>query len=241
LILYRLIAARIVATASQPARTVIVAARALPIGTIIKDTDIRVAAWPAAVPLARSPQKIPTASVRTWLGHEAQIEAHRTKLCELAPREAHELAAHVAGLSLPQAAALFVGIGDKTFENRDQLVAFVGLDVKTRQSGKWVGKQILSKRGNGYLRKILFQLGWSLTMNNERYHEYYQRMKARGKPGKTCIIAVARKFLRFLFAYFWKKSIDLSHASLEPRLQFKTSRLANVTASVSPVPILAAV
>lgn len=50
LILYRLIAARIVATASQPARTVIVAARALPIGTIIKDTDIRVAAWPEAVP-----------------------------------------------------------------------------------------------------------------------------------------------------------------------------------------------
>jgi hypothetical protein len=32
--------------------------------------------WCAAVPLAQPPQATPTASARTWLGHEAQIEAH---------------------------------------------------------------------------------------------------------------------------------------------------------------------
>ena len=32
-------------------------------------------------------------------------------------------------------------------------------------------------------------------------------MRERGKNHKTCIIAVARKFLRFLFAFYWKRLI----------------------------------
>jgi transposase len=64
------------------------------------------------------------------------------------------------------------------------LVAFVGLDVRVRQGGKWLGRQFLSKRGNGYLRKVLFQIGWSLYMNNDTYHAAYQRMRERGKNHK---------------------------------------------------------
>jgi hypothetical protein len=39
----------------------------------------------------------------------------------------------------------------------------------------------------------------------------YERMRARGKNYKTCIIALARKFLRFLFAFYWKKTILFAH------------------------------
>jgi transposase len=141
---------------------------------------------------------------------EKQIAAHRTRLCELASQEAHVLAANVRGLSLEQASVLLVALADKSFVNRDQLVAFVGLDVRVRQSGKWVGRQIISKRGNGYLRKVLFQIGWGLMMNNEEYQRAYQEMRARGKNFKTCIIAMARKFLRFLFAFYWKKTVIFS-------------------------------
>jgi hypothetical protein len=76
-----------------------------------------------------------------------------------------------------------------------------------RQSGKWQGKQVLSKRGSGYLRKVLFQIGCGLTMHNGDYQRQYGEMRKRGKNHKTCIIAIARKFLRFLFAYYWKRSI----------------------------------
>jgi hypothetical protein len=48
-------------------------------------------------------------------------------------------------------------------------------------------------------------------MNNETYRARYQAMRARGKNHKTCIIAVARKFLRFLFAFYWKKTIVFAH------------------------------
>jgi hypothetical protein len=47
-----------------------------------------------------------------------------------------------------------------------------------------------------YLRKVLFQIGWVSCMN----HEVYQQLRAGGKNFKTCILAPARKFLRFLFA-----------------------------------------
>jgi transposase len=130
-----------------------------------------------------------------------------SRFCELAPEEARTLAAHVRGLSLEQASVLLIALGDKAFLSRDQLVAFVGLDVRVRQSGKWIGRQVISKRGNPYLRKILFQIGWSLYMNNATYQVLYEQMRERGKNHKTCIIAVARKFLRFLFAFYWKKTI----------------------------------
>jgi transposase len=138
---------------------------------------------------------------------QKQIDVHRLKLAAEAPQEAREIAANVSGVSLEHVAALLVALKDRQFENRDQLIAFVGLDIKTRQSGSWIGKEVLSKRGNAYLRKILFQTGWGLMLHNEQYRPYYQRMRDRGKAYKTSIIATARKFLRFLFAFFWKKTI----------------------------------
>jgi transposase len=143
---------------------------------------------------------------------ERQIKLYRARLCAIAPKEAKVLADAMPGVSHEQAAALLVSLGDKNFESRDQLVAFVGLDVRVRQSGKWLGKQVLSKRGNGYLRKVLFQIGWSLMMHNEDYRRAYQAMRARGKNYKTCIIALARKFLRFLFAFYWKKTVVLQRS-----------------------------
>jgi transposase len=138
---------------------------------------------------------------------ERQIEVHRAKITAIAPPAAQEVAARVKGISVSHAAALLVALGDKEFSNRDQLIAFVGLDVKTRQSGSWIGKQVLSKRGNGYLRKLLFQMGWGLMLHNDEYREYYDAMRARGKGYKTSVIALARKFLRFLFAFYWKKTV----------------------------------
>jgi transposase len=160
---------------------------------------------------------------------ERQIEEHRKRLCAAAPKEAKVLAGAMPGISEEQAAALLVALADKSFDNRDQLVAFVGLDVRLRQSGAWQGRQIISKRGNGYLRKVLFQIGWSLMMHHTDYQQYYQELRARGKNYKTCIIALARKFLRFLFAFYWKKTIKLEPS---PIAISATEQIASLVPSV---------
>jgi len=113
---------------------------------------------------------------------------------------AKKLTAEVSGLSLFQATVLTNAVEHREFETRDQLTAFFGLDVKQRQSGNWQGKQSLSKRGNPFHRQILFQLGWSLMMNNDHYREYYKHQKEdKQKHYFTAIIATARKFLRYFF------------------------------------------
>lgn len=118
---------------------------------------------------------------------------------------AQKMAEEIKGLSLFQATVLTNSIEGKHFESKDQLIAFFGLDVKKRESGTWRGKEKLSKRGNAYYRKILFQLGWSLARNNEVFGEYYHRLyKENGKHYYTALIATARKFLRFFYACYLK-------------------------------------
>ena len=143
-----------------------------------------------------------------------QIDALKAQLIAEAPNEATELAAHTKGLSTEQASILLTALADKQFDSRDQLVAFVGLDVMSRKSGAWVGKQKLSKRGNAYLRKILYRIAWGLKMHNDTYSAYYTHLREKGHHYTTCLIAVARKFLRFLFAYYYKRSVSFPQAGV---------------------------
>ena len=110
--------------------------------------------------------------------------------------------AEIKGVSIFQASILCNAVEGRTFENKNQLIAFFGLDIKKKESGTWKGREKLSKRGNSFYRMILFQLGWSLSRNNEQFGIYYQRLRDDGKHYYTCLIATARKFLRFFFAHY---------------------------------------
>lgn len=109
--------------------------------------------------------------------------------------------AKVRGISLTQAAILLTSLEGKVFTDRDQLVSFAGIDIRPRESGKWRGQRKLSKRGNAFLRKNLFLIGWGLKTHNEDYRAYYQKVRERGVHYYGAIIATARKFLRFLFVF----------------------------------------
>ena len=50
LLLYRLIASRVTANAKQPTTQVIVAARNLELGTLIRDSDLKLGDWPGTLP-----------------------------------------------------------------------------------------------------------------------------------------------------------------------------------------------
>lgn len=137
-----------------------------------------------------------------------QISLLQKRIMALAPPEAKKLSDNVPGLSETQSAILIGALADKQFSHKDQLVAFVGLDIMVRKSGTFQGKEKLSKRGNSYLRKILYQTAWSLKQHNPIFQAYYNRLyREQGKHYTASLIAVARKFLKFLFAYYWKHTI----------------------------------
>lgn len=135
---------------------------------------------------------------------DEQILVLSEKIKDLAPQEAKELASNIYGLSHEKLSIVMAMISDKEFTDRDQLIAFVGLDVMPRQSGVWQGKGRLSKRGNAYLRKVLYQIAWGLKQHNDTFKKKYNELRERGVNYVTALIILARKFLRFLYSWYWK-------------------------------------
>lgn len=132
-----------------------------------------------------------------------QIKILKDIIIKQTTKEARFLSEKVDGLSLDHSALIHTFIKGRTFKNKDQLVAFTGLDIKARRSGTWRGKETLSKRGNPFLRKILYHTAWGLMRYNEKYKTYYVALRARGLHYTTCLMAVARKFVRLLYTYYF--------------------------------------
>lgn len=138
-----------------------------------------------------------------------QIEQTKQVLVDLMPEQAKQLANKTKGLSQEKLAIIHALIGNKDFSNRDQLVAFFGLDIATRQSGTWNGKSKLSKRGNSYARKILYQIAWGLKTHNELFKECYNKHRESNKHYNAVLMILARKFLRYYFSYTFKGTANI--------------------------------
>jgi transposase len=119
----------------------------------------------------------------------------------------------VAGLqSVPEfgpetVAVLRAELGDVArFRGSAQVVAYAGLDVTVRQSGKWQGRGKLSKRGSGALRRCLFlaALGSLRARSASAFGAYYRALEARGLKGYRALMPVMRKML--VVAYHLLKS-----------------------------------
>ena len=80
-----------------------------------------------------------------------------------------------------------------------QWVAFAGLDISVRESGSWRGKGKITKRGNGYLRKRLFQAAWGAVMHNKNFKEYYDHLRKKGRSYVASLTIIARKIVAIMF------------------------------------------
>ncbi len=94
-------------------------------------------------------------------------------------------------------------IGD--FRNWRQLMRYGGLNIRMRQSGKYTGKNRISKKGSPLLRKVLNHIALPLVRQGCLYGEYYHKKREVDKmPGTKAMTIVARHFLRKF--YSWYKS-----------------------------------
>jgi transposase len=105
-------------------------------------------------------------------------------------------------LSIPELGPLTVAVmraelGDlDRFSRMDQVVAYAGMDLRVRQSGKWKGQTKLSKRGSGHLRRILYLAALrSIRLPTSPFGIYYHRLVKRGMKKGMAVVAVMRKLL----------------------------------------------
>ncbi|KAA0256985.1 IS110 family transposase [Deferribacter autotrophicus] len=88
----------------------------------------------------------------------------------------------------------------KNFDKAKQVSSYIGICPSPYESGSSIkGRGKISKRGNTYMRKILFMCSLSACKHNRSCRTLYYRLIASGKPKKLALIAVANKLIRQAF------------------------------------------
>ena len=90
------------------------------------------------------------------------------------------------------------------FPGSDAFVAYLGLDVRIRESGKYKGKRKLTKRGEAELRRLLFCASHA-ARHYRPFADYYQKHCDKGLPKIAARMILGRKLARIAFALMTKQ------------------------------------
>lgn len=103
----------------------------------------------------------------------------------------------VQGIGPVTAAAVCSRLVSKSFAHPDQFVAYCGLDIGVRQSGKRSGETGLTKQGDAELRRLLYCAAQSnLRCKSSPFKDQYQRELEKGLSKTGALCAVARKLAK---------------------------------------------
>lgn len=89
------------------------------------------------------------------------------------------------------------------FRSVDAFIAFIGLDVRVRDSGSMRGKRKLTKQGEPELRRLLYNAAMSFD-RNVQYRPYRESLMARGLSSTAAYVVIARKLARVAFTLLRK-------------------------------------
>jgi transposase len=126
------------------------------------------------------------------------------------------------------AAAFLAAIGDiRRFKSSRQLVAYLGLDPKVRQSGSEPAKRgRISKQGSPQARWALVEAAFNTVRQPGPLHAFYERLRAHRGHG-VAVVAAARK-LAVLFWCLLTRGENYAHQ--QPSLTAKKLRRLEITA-----------
>lgn len=105
----------------------------------------------------------------------------------------------VPGIGPVTATAVASRLQSKAFGHPDQFVAYVGLDIRVRDSGTRHGRRALSKQGDAELRRLLYLCAQANLRSRDPQNPFklqYERERAKGMSTTAALNAVARKLAR---------------------------------------------
>jgi transposase len=128
----------------------------------------------------------------------------------------------VPGVNVIVAATFLAAVGDiNRFPGQRQLVGYLGLDPRVRQSGNSPATHgRISKQGSASARHALVEAAWSVVRQPGPLHAFYQRIRAR-RGHQVAVVATARK-LACLFRCMLTRGED--YAFGQPSLTKKKLR-----------------
>lgn len=138
-----------------------------------------------------------------------EISSIQNNMIELAKQTKNfESIVSIFGIGDLSAAMIISELKDITrFNNVKQINASCGLDPTIVQSGKSINYHgPISKRGNRYARKILFNCSRNIITISAKHdtenpiYIYYQKKKQEGKHFYACLTACSTKLIRIIYA-----------------------------------------
>lgn len=102
------------------------------------------------------------------------------------------------GVGFLTAVGLVMSFMRGEFSNSDAFFAYLGMDVITAQSGKWVGRGRLSKRGDSEVRRLLHNAAMSGS-RTETWKQFYAHHLARGKKTTQALVILSRRLARLAY------------------------------------------
>ncbi|MGG5343676.1 IS110 family transposase [Enterococcus sp. AZ192] len=123
------------------------------------------------------------------------------------PLPEFDLYRSVPGIGEVSAALIIGEIGDiRRFENHKKVNAFVGIDTRRYQSGKYLAQDHINKRGNPKARKLLYFTVKNMIRQQaaapNHIVDYYYKLKTQPLPKKDKVATVAcmNKLLKCLYS-----------------------------------------
>jgi transposase len=112
----------------------------------------------------------------------------------------HELQ-KVPGIGPVTAATVVSRLAGRHFPHSDSFIAYCGLDVAVKQSGRKRGSHGLTKQGDAELRRLFYLAAQSnLRIQNSPFKAQYERERAKGLSSTAALCAVARKLARLCWS-----------------------------------------
>jgi len=105
----------------------------------------------------------------------------------------------IPGIGPLTAMALVASWRRGEFRSVDAFIAFLGLDVRVRQSGRWQGRCKLTKKGDSEVRRLLFNAAMQ-GRRSPQWEPYYLKLRARGLSSTAAFVALSRKLAKVSFA-----------------------------------------
>jgi len=105
----------------------------------------------------------------------------------------------VEGIGPLTAAALTMAFLRGHFRHSDAFIAFIGLDVRQKESGLYSGRRKLTKQGDPEIRRLLHNAAMAAA-RTQRWKSVYQSYLARGLKKIEALTILARKLARIAFA-----------------------------------------
>ncbi|HEL1827706.1 TPA: IS110 family transposase [Streptococcus suis] len=120
-----------------------------------------------------------------------QRQAVLDEMVELAqPLPEYDILLSIPGIAETTATSIIGELGDiRRFQSANQINAFIGIDLRHYESGNFLAKEHITKRGNPYARKILFKCIHNIASANHtnpcHIADFYKKRKRQSQTTST--------------------------------------------------------